>query len=225
MLMTIFSFLARHLDANSSFMFASYQYCRNAMIGEIIHRICMRVLVLALAVSLSACGFHWRGADMSASTGHSARDDNSSAAAGVSIYVQTGARFSELEVRVQDVLRDAGLDSAETAAQAQWVLDIRDDKLTRRAQTVDSNGRPADYELIYSVSYAIATEAQLNSAESYRISARREYSFDAADLLGKASEEALLITEMRVEIAQRLVQQVRYRAATQAASQAVLVQP
>ncbi len=145
---------------------------------------------------LGACGFHLRG---------SAHDNNMSDA---KVAIVASAPYAELTRSLRDALRGANVIPVSVEA-AQLVLTVREEKLTRRTQTVDQYGRPSDYELIYTVSYDLDKPGEQHEQPRV-LSTRRDYGFDHRDLLGKAAEENELVQEMQNEIAQRLLRQIRY---------------
>jgi len=152
---------------------------------------------LTAALLCSGCGFHLRG---------SAQDV---AIAGAKVAIVSASPYAELNRSLREALTRAKVESV-TDPDAQLVINLREEKLTRRTQTVDQYGRPSDYELIYTLRYSLHKATQSGDAETRSVSARRDYGFDNRDLLGKAEEENELVREMQAEIAQRLLRQIRY---------------
>lgn len=162
-------------------------------------------LLFVVLFGLSACGFHLRGSSPDSGPLNAAEDTAFSA-----VFIKAHERYGDLLRDAHEAVAATRLHAVDTAESADLILDLRSDKLTRRVQTVDQYGRPSDYELIYAITYAIAAPDAVAKVESHVISARREYSFNSQDLLGKGEEEILLVGEMRRELVQRLLQQVRY---------------
>lgn len=154
------------------------------------------VLAISAGVFLNACGFHLRGSAQDLSI------------AGAKVAIVSEAPYAELSRTLSEALTRANV-SPVSSEEAQLVLTLREEKLTRRTQTVDQYGRPSDYELIYTLHYDLDQQGQQRD-EVRSLSARRDYGFDNRDLLGKAEEENELVREMQNEIAQRLLRQIRF---------------
>lgn len=160
----------------------------------------LRVFVAALLlVALAGCGFHLRGVQ--------------SGVAGLHVYVDSKTPYGEFEQVLADSIRQADMVIGPSALEAGMVVQLRDERMTRRVQTVNTTGRAADYELILTVEYALAAPDAVTDSATRKLDSRREYNFDNAELLGKAEEEALLVQEMRRDIAARLLRQIAYQAA------------
>lgn len=162
------------------------------------HRLPWWMVVPALLL-VTSCGFHLRGVQPGA--------------AGLVVYLDSKTPFGELEQVLADSIRQADMQVSESADGAAMIVQLRSERLTRRVQTVNTTGRASDYELILSLEYALATAAAISDSDTRKLDSRREYNFDSAELLGKAEEEALLVQEMRRDIAARLLRQIAYQAA------------
>ncbi len=162
-------------------------------------RACLALTLCGVSFILAGCGFHLRGAQ--------------AGVAGLAVFVDSGAPYSDFEQVLEDSIEQSDMVLTESAEQAAMVIQLRNEQLKRRVQTVNTTGRASDYELILTIEYALAASGQLADAEKRTLDARREYNFDNAELLGKAEEEALLMQEMRRDIAARLIRQVGYLAA------------
>ncbi|NQD36627.1 hypothetical protein HPT27_06290 [Permianibacter sp. IMCC34836] len=158
------------------------------------------VLITTLMLaSVGGCGFHLRGVQPGV--------------AGLQVYIDSKTPYGEFEQVLADSVRQADMTISSSAIDAGMVVQLRDERMTRRVQTVNTTGRAADYELILTVEYALAAPNAVTDSETRKLDSRREYNFDNAELLGKAEEEALLVQEMRRDIAARLLRQIAYQAA------------
>lgn len=160
--------------------------------------------LVLLGASLAGCGFQLRGVQPGV--------------AGLTVAVASPTPYGELEQILSDAIRQADMTVVESGETPAMRIRLRDEKLTRRVQTVNTTGRASDYELILTVEYTIEQVVAGEDARTRRLDARREYNYDNTELLGKAEEEALLVQEMRRDIAARLLRQLAYQAA--AANQA-----
>lgn len=164
------------------------------------HRRMLRWSAVAIVLTaLSACGFHLRGGQPGA--------------AGLTVHIASATPFGEFEQLLADGIRQADMNLVETSDAAAMVVQLRDARLTRRVQTVNTTGRASDYELILTMEYVLAPPAALADTRVRTLESRREYNFSNTELLGKAEEEVLLLQEMRRDIVSRLLRQIAYQAA------------
>jgi LPS-assembly lipoprotein len=160
----------------------------------------LRVAVcVAAMLLLGACGFHLRGVQPGV--------------AGLVVYLDSQTPFGEFEQVLAESIRQADIVISDSVDQAGYIVQLRGERLTRRVQTVNTTGRASDYELILTVEYALAAPTAITDSSTRELDSRREYNFDNTELLGKAEEEALLVQEMRRDIAARLLRQLAYQAA------------
>ncbi|MGS0726763.1 LPS-assembly lipoprotein LptE, partial [Shewanella sp. 0m-11] len=84
------------------------------------------------------------------------------------------------------------------------VLRLISDSLDRSTLSIYPTGNVAEYELIYQVSFAV----QMPGAESQRfdVAIHRDYLDDPRTALAKSREMELLLKEMRVQAADRIIQ-------------------
>ncbi len=156
-----------------------------------------RTLLIALALLLTACGFHLRGAvalppDLRA------------------LAVTGTPENGPLWRVLRDALPRAGGRLA-GAAEADAVLVITDENLSRRVLSVDSRGRAQEYELKYTLGYRLDTPDGRPRLEPRRITVFRQYRFDPDAVLAKGEEERRLQEEMRREAVGRLLRQITTR--------------
>lgn len=177
---------------------------RNVMAGLVAvlatgrHR--RRAVLAGMALlALAGCGFHLRGAVPGVE--------------GLRVFVDSKTPYGEFEQVLADSVRQADMTLSDSADNAAMLVQLRGERLTRRVQTVNTVGRAAEYELILTVEYALAAPTAIGDQLTRKLDSRREYNFDTTELLGKAEEEALLVQEMRRDIAARLLRQVAYQAA------------
>lgn len=89
------------------------------------------------------------------------------------------------------------------SAPATVIINLSPENLERRLLSVFSSGQVAEYELIYSVSYQVI----FPNAEpiSNTMSVSREYQDDPQQILAKSRELELIMNEMRLETADRMI--------------------
>jgi len=148
---------------------------------------------------LQACGFRLRGAPEIPPAMQQA-------------VVQGVAPYSELGVALSREWTQAGgnLDFARGRTDAVRLV-ISRDEFTRRALSVDSAGRPIEYELQYTLDFAMQDaggEALLNPQT---IKQYRAYRFDPDNVLAKSDEEARIKKDMLRQAVSQLMQRITYQ--------------
>lgn len=87
------------------------------------------------------------------------------------------------------------------------VIQILDDSLDRRALSLSASGQVAEYELIYSVRYALHRQPGADPILG-ELEVHRDYQDDPNFALAKTREREVLLREMREEAARTLLRQV-----------------
>jgi len=141
-----------------------------------------RLAVVALSagalLALSACGFHLQG--------HKPLPEVLRIA-----YVQAKDRQSDFVQDLRKQLLSSGARLTTTADAATAVVHIVNDDFTRRVLSVSAQDQPVEYELTYTVRFAVsAADKELLAVQE--VSAVRDYTFDETILLAKENEEAIL---------------------------------
>ncbi len=139
------------------------------------------LLALILLVSLMACGFHLRGsvqlppelAEMALRDAHAATD---------------------ILPELRRALKNENIRLSETAP---LVLQLKSERYGKRVLSVDSSGRAQEYGLSYTVRFSMQDENDAVWLAEQTVTESRDLRFDANAVLGTASEETLLKTEMR----------------------------
>jgi LPS-assembly lipoprotein len=80
---------------------------------------------------------------------------------------------------------------------------ILQDNLDRRTLSVFPNGQVAEYELIYTVRYQILIPGQ--NIQNFRFELNRDYQDDPDIALAKSRELSLMLREMRIEAANKIL--------------------
>lgn len=155
----------------------------------------MRALVLGLSLSLGAalllggCGWQLRGmggTDLPPA-----------------LKLDSAAHFAPMAVAVRDALRQRGVEEADTAP---LQLMVGAEELDKRTAAVTSIGSASQYELTLSVTFQYSRPGIAPETTPARVTAVRVYDFDPFSTVAKAQEEAVLITEMRRELAARILE-------------------
>ncbi len=154
-------------------------------------------LLLVLALLLTACGFHLRGAGID--LGHLPQPLQ---LVGVDPYSALGR-----ELRRQ--LREAGVRLDEHADGAGSVLRIADARSERRLLSLDARNRAAEYELSEILRYSLRSGGRTTPQQTLRVT--RILRQPSNELLARQREERRLREEMRRELVRQLIQQLAAR--------------
>ncbi len=139
------------------------------------------LLLLTLLLSLTACGFQLRGS------------------------VQLPPELTEMALRdaspatdilpeLRRALKNQKIRLIETAP---LVLQLKAEQYGKRVLSVDSSGRAQEYGLSYMLRFSMQGNDGVVWLTEQTVTESRDLRFDANAVLGTASEETLLKTEMR----------------------------
>lgn len=149
------------------------------------------LLVAALALALSACGFQLRG-----------HYHVPEALTSVTLKLPSGTKPLATELRLalerKRILADGG----------DAVLEVVNEKLTRQASSVDSRARAAEYILVYTVDFRFNDQALERTGPLQTLILRRAYQYSDTNVVGKNTEEETLLRELRADAAQQIVRQL-----------------
>lgn len=159
--------------------------------------------IIALALSsllISACGWHLRG---------SGGVDLSQVMQ--SLYLDS-EHYSEFSTELQRGIKASGIELAKDSNSAPFKLKVGKLKQERRSVAVGSQVLTSEYELSIAVDYSI--EEISDAKDAYKHSATgsviRSYAFNPQDTLGGNREESLIRREMRNDLVQQILRQLRY---------------
>lgn len=150
------------------------------------------LLVMGLAVMLSACGFQLRG------TGDSELTIKELAVTARNTYGDTVKQLTQ-------VLERSGV---KVFAGAPYTLVLTDEQNSQRAATYSGSGRSAEYEIKTSVNYEIRDARHLVLL-SDKVELVKYYLHDGNNLTGGDQEAEQLRTEMRRDLVQQMVMRLQ----------------
>ena len=164
-----------------------------------IFRVLFLLLVVCnLSLFLQSCGWHLRGSIE--------LPDNMK-----TVYVQSSSGIG-LVRELNRVLKSSGATVVNDPTGATAILMIRSAKQDRRVLSVSSTtARAQEYELSYIVDYSIENSHGKELYPHQTVTLLRDYRFDENDLLGKGSEEGILVKEMEKEMALSILRRLRAR--------------
>ena len=152
---------------------------------------------LLACLALAACGFHLRD---TRSTVAKLRVE--------SIYVdESGA--SDLAREVQARLRNTGVNIAESAEAAQFVLLLSREGFRRDVLSVSPRtGKVEEYQLTFSARLSLRETGGEKLLDNDPLTLVRDYTFDQNEMLGKFSEEETLRDELTGDAADQVLRRV-----------------
>lgn len=158
-----------------------------------VNNIMRSALLLFLAISITACGFHLRG--------------NIPLSEGVKnmfVSAPEGTFKEELE----RILTRAGANLASSSAGADAILVVTSADTTRTVGTLDDRGRANSYNLRFNVKYSLKTPEDENIRPDESLRESRRYNFDPANVVEVEAEEIQLQESMEQAIALRIVRKL-----------------
>jgi len=156
------------------------------------------VLVAALALALGGCGFHLRG---------SLGGDRLPPQMAVT-YIRAPDPYGALAVDLRRALQANGVRVTRKPAQAHAVLAVLQDSAGRRVLSVGPDGRPQEYELIYTVRVELLDPKGKVLRRLPPVERTRDFLFDEAAVLGMDREQQILFDDMRRDIVQDIVRRL-----------------
>jgi LPS-assembly lipoprotein len=140
-----------------------------------------RFLVVALIFTVSACGYHLRGAyDLPGGM--------------KTILLQGGT--PAFRDQLNEVLKTSSGQLAKSPDDADVVLKIYNDRIERRVVSLSERGRSNQFELDGQLEYELRDKNNKVLVERSPIKLRREYFNDQQDIIAKDNEETVIRNEM-----------------------------
>jgi outer membrane lipopolysaccharide assembly protein LptE/RlpB len=150
----------------------------------------LRLLLSCLL--LAGCGWHLRGTD--------------SYRAPAELHLIPEERYSPLALAMREAMRLANVSDR---AEAPLQLHLGPEELEKRVVAVTSIGSPAQYEMSMSTRFRYHMAGNPVTLPQ-TLSVERVFDFDPSSTVAKREEENTLLSEMRRDLARRVLQQARY---------------
>ena len=122
-------------------------------------------------------------------------------------YIATSDRHSEFYRKLRAAMRDSGVQIVDNPADATATLNILFDETDQRVLSVYARNVPTEYEVYYTVEYAIYT-GEKNLLETQTLTQTRDYTYDPTLVLGKAREEQLLRDAIADDLVRIVLKQI-----------------
>ncbi|MCW9024152.1 MAG: LPS assembly lipoprotein LptE [Gammaproteobacteria bacterium] len=159
---------------------------------------CRSILVLALSLAMTGCGFHLRGqVELPESL--------------QAIYIKGGMPDSPMRNILRQKLISSGVEVVQQQQAATATLVIIKDETTRREVSLNAAGQPNEYELKYQLSYQLLDQASNTLIPAQSLSQLRTYQYDPNQVLAKEEEERQLKTKMALSAVNQMLRQISTR--------------
>ena len=152
----------------------------------------LMMLMFGLTVlGLSACGFHLRGAaDVSFHT----------------IFIQGNTLI--ISKNLNKSLKNNGVQVLNEAENAELMLEMVGEESEKRILSLSGRGKVNEFELYYRVHYRTRLAGEALWSQVQTVEARRDYSYDDANLLAKQGEEKRLNEDMQSNVLNGLIRRL-----------------
>ncbi|MBL0029363.1 MAG: hypothetical protein IPO95_09945 [Rhodanobacteraceae bacterium] len=155
----------------------------------------MRIVLLAVLMSLTACGFHLR-------------EQAVLPAALQELRIEVVAPFSPIGQELGRALMRAGATLHEDVTDKVAVLRILGDVLNTVPLSVSGTARVQEYQVVHRVEFEVVAADGTVLVARNAIERRRDYRFDETQALGAAAEDELARKELRRDTLAALLRRI-----------------
>jgi len=153
-----------------------------------------KAIILSMALLLSACGYHLRGAVQLPENMKSVYIDGSS---------------GPLLEQFRQVMKSSSAKISDSRAGAGIVIKITNEEFNRRVVSLSSRGKSNEFELEYRLDYEFANAKDALLMERQTVDIRREYYNDQQFVIAKENEENVIRNEMYLQAVQTIFNRAR----------------
>lgn len=151
------------------------------------------LVVLALALTLSACGFHLRGTtQLPYNTLYLSMPESSELYALLSRAVQAGSQTQIVP----------------SAKDAQAVLSVTGDQQRKTVLSLNSAGRVREFQLIRTFSFRVHDNQGRDLMAPAKIELRRDITYTDEQVLSKEAEETVLWRDIQSDLVQQILRRL-----------------
>ena len=148
-------------------------------------------VLLVGSLLLSACGFQLRG--LAQLSFHN-------------IYIQ-GSTLS-MSKELKKSLETNGVKVVTDSEDAELMLELLSEETDKRILSIGGDGKVSEYALSYQVSFRTRAATNPLWGEVQTVQTSRNFSYNDANLLGKADEEVMLISDMHKDAMRELLRRL-----------------
>ncbi|MEE7626407.1 LPS assembly lipoprotein LptE [Methylobacter sp. Wu8] len=153
-----------------------------------------KAAIFVMALLLSACGYHLRGAIQ--------LPENMK-----SIYVEGGS--GALLEQFKQVMKASSAQLSNSRAGAGIVIKIFNEDFNRRVLSLSARGKSNEFELNYRLDYEFANAKDVTLMERQSVEIKRDYYNDQQYIIAKDNEETGIRNEMYQQAVQTIVNRAR----------------
>jgi LPS-assembly lipoprotein len=153
------------------------------------------VAALAIAASLTACGFQLRGS-------------NGSYTMPFHSLFLTFTDTSPLGTELKRNLRAGDVAIADKPEEAEAQFVVLSENRGKSILSLNSLGRVREYLLTYTLTFTVRDSKGAELLPATEITLRRNMAFDETQVLAKESEEALLYRDMQADLVQQIMRRL-----------------
>jgi len=153
-----------------------------------------KIAVFVMALLLSACGYHLRGAFQ--------LPDNMK-----SIYIEGGS--GALLEQFRQVMKGSSAQLASSRKEAGIVIKVFNEEFNRRVLSLSTRGKSNEFELVYRLDYEFVNARDAQLMQRQPVEVRREYFNDQQFMIAKDNEEAVIRNEMYQQAVQSIINRAR----------------
>jgi LPS-assembly lipoprotein len=153
---------------------------------------------------LSACGFQLRGASDGTSIPEEWR----------SMYLVSGNPNSEFSREVYAQFAARGITWAENRKEARYIVKLGPERFNRQNLSINAEARAAEIELTLSARFEVDDAQGATVISDAQASVVRQMENDTRNVVGKTEEARILQGEMRTQLAQSILRQIGFFAAS-----------
>lgn len=151
-------------------------------------------LALVMLLMLPGCGFHLKGyAQPSAALN--------------GLYIVAADRIDTVAGVLQRELLSGGVILSPDRQAAKYVFQVLDEKFSSRVLSVDANGKALDNELRLLARVRLTARSGMQPHEE-SLELVRQLSFSGSDELGQRNETALMMDDMRRDLAAQIIRRM-----------------
>lgn len=154
-------------------------------------------LAFTTALLLQGCGWHLRGSQPLPAELQT-------------LSLETANKNSEFTRSLKRSLKSLDVTLVETLADAPYQLQVSDIKESKRALSITSNARVAEYEITSTLNFSVNGKEGAQLQPSTMLSTERTYLYNSNNATSAFEEEKLLRKEMQRDLIQQIIR--RYRA-------------
>lgn len=152
------------------------------------------VSLVLTTVALQGCGFKLRGDYQIAKQFSHMQVSSAERHSPLQKTLSNRLKFLDVNVQSKQALFEKGVPT----------IHIQPEKLERRILSLFPTGQVAEYELVYQVDYQFYPSSEADPREE-SITLTREYQDDPEQVLAKSRELDLILDELRVQAADRII--------------------